>query len=499
MDILAGLAEGFAVALTPLNLGLLIAGCFFGTLVGALPGIGPINGVAILLPLAYSLGLPAESALILLAGVYYGAEYGGRISSILLNVPGDASAVMTTLDGYPMAKNGEAGRALALSALASFVGGTAALVMMTVFAPFLGRVAVGFGPGDYVALMVFAFSCLATLVGARPLKTIIGVVIGLILATIGIDSATGVMRFTMGIPNLFDGMEFLIVVIGLFAISEALLLLENWTPIASTIQAQRDNVRARVREIVGYRWTMARSAVIGFFVGVLPGTGASIASAVAYGVEKRMAQGNDEMFGKGDPRGLVAPETANNAAAAGAMVPMLTLGIPGSGTTAILLGALLLFNVTPGPLMFEQRPEVAWGLIASMYMGNIALLVLNLPLVGIFARLLSINTAYLVPLVVTLTFVGVFSLYGSTFDLVLMLILGFFGYLLRKLGFSLAPVILGLVLGALLESNLRRALSISAGDWSILFATPAAIVFWLLAALVATSPLLVRARKREAT
>lgn len=498
MDILAGLAEGFAVALTPLNLGLLIVGCFFGTLVGALPGIGPINGVAILLPLAYSLGLPAESALILLAGVYYGAEYGGRISSILLNVPGDASAVMTTLDGHPMAKNGEAGRALALSALASFIGGTAALVMMTVFAPFLGRVAVGFGPADYVALMVFAFSCLATLVGARPLKTIIGVVIGLMLATIGIDSATGVMRFTMGIPNLFDGMEFLIVVIGLFAISEALLLLETWTPVASTIKAQRDNVRERLREIVGYRWTMARSAVIGFFVGVLPGTGASIASAVAYGVEKRMAQGDDALFGKGDPRGLVAPETANNAAAAGAMVPMLTLGIPGSGTTAILLGALLLFNVTPGPLMFEQRPEVAWGLIASMYMGNIALLVLNLPLVGIFARLLSIDTAYLVPLVVMLTFVGVFSLYGATFDLVLMLILGFFGYLLRKLGFSLAPVILGLVLGALLESNLRRALSISAGDWSILFATPAAIVFWVLAALVATSPLVMRARRRKA-
>ena len=499
IDILALLAQGFAVALSPLNIGLLLLGCFFGTLVGSLPGIGPINGVAILLPLAYSIGLPPESAIILLAGVYYGAEYGGRISSILLNVPGDASAVMTTLDGHPLAKQGEASRALALSALASFVGGTTALVMMTVFAPLLGRVAVGFGPQDYVALMVFAFACLATLVGARPLKTLIGVLIGLMLAMIGIDSATGVMRFTFGIPNLFDGVEFLVVVIGLFAVSEALLMLETWsgrklgdTPVAKGA--------VRLTEIFRYRWLLLRASVLGFFIGVLPGTGASIASAVAYGVEKRLAQGDDAQFGKGDPRGLVAPEGANNAAAAGAMVPMLTLGIPGSGTTAILLGALLLFNVTPGPLMFEQRPEIAWGLIASMYLGNVALLVLNLPLVGLFARLLSVPRAYLVPLMVVLTFIGVFSLFGATFDLFLMILLGFFGYLLRKMNFTLAPVILGLVLGALLETNLRRALSISDGDWSILISTPTGIVFWIGAAVVALSPLLMKrfAKSRSA-
>lgn len=492
MDILAMLAQGFAVALSPLNIGLLLLGCFFGTLVGSLPGIGPINGVAILLPLAYSIGLPAESAIILLAGVYYGAEYGGRISSILLNVPGDASAVMTTLDGHPMAKRGEASRALALSALASFIGGTSALILMTIFAPLLGRVAVGFGPQDYVALMVFAFACLATLVGSRPLKTLIGVLIGLMLAMVGIDSGTGVMRFTFGIPNLFDGVEFLVVVIGLFAVSEALLMLETWSgKRISDVPLAKGAVK--LGEILRYRLLMLRAAVIGFFIGVLPGTGASIASAVAYGVEKRLAQGGDDQFGKGDPRGLVAPETANNAAAAGAMVPMLTLGIPGSGTTAILLGALLLFNVTPGPLMFEQRPELAWGLIASMYLGNVALLILNLPLVGVFARLLSVPRAYLVPLMVALTFIGVFSLYGATFDLVMMIVLGFFGYLLRKMGFTLAPVILGLVLGALLETNLRRALSISDGDWSILISTPTGIVFWIGAALVAASPFVLKA------
>ncbi|GGO81916.1 tripartite tricarboxylate transporter TctA [Marinobacterium nitratireducens] len=471
MEIFNHLATGFSVALAPMNLVLVLVGCFVGTLIGSLPGIGPINGVAILLPLAYAMGFPPESALILLAGVYYGAEYGGRISSILLNVPGDAGAIMTTLDGYPMSKRGEGGRALALSAVSSFAGSIGALLLMVISAPLLSQLAIQFGPSEYVLLMIFAFTCLATMVGSRPVKTLVGVLIGLLLATVGVDSGTGVLRFTMGIPNFFDGVDFLVVVIGMFAISEVLALLEHWarndlsiTPVGRSFVSFADLMKVK--------WVVLRSTVIGFLIGVLPGTGASIASAVAYGTEKRFAEGDDSQFGNGDIRGLAAPEAANNASAAGSMVPMLTLGIPGSGTTAILLGALLMFNITPGPLLFEQQPQIAWGLIASMFVGNLALLVMNLPLIGLFVRLLSIRQAYLVPVIVMLTFVGIYSIHGDSFDLYFMVLLGIFGFLLRKLHFSLAPVILGLVLGEVLEENLRRALSISGGDWSILLNGP---------------------------
>jgi putative tricarboxylic transport membrane protein len=496
MDVLSYLATGFSVALLPLNLFLVLVGCFVGTLIGSLPGIGPINGVAILLPLAYAMGFPPESALILLAGVYYGAEYGGRISSILLNVPGDAGAIMTTLDGYPLSRKGEGGRALALSAVSSFFGSMGALLMMVFTAPLLSQLAIQFGPSEYVWLMVFAFTCLATMVGSRPMKTLVGVLIGLVLATVGVDSGTGVLRFTMGIPNFFDGVDFLVVVIGMFAISEVLVLLESWakndlkiTPVGKSFVSMADLLKVK--------WVILRSTVVGFLIGVLPGTGASIASAVAYGTEKRMAEGDDEHFGEGDIRGLAAPEAANNASAAGAMVPMLTLGIPGSGTTAILLGALLMFNITPGPLLFEQRPEIAWGLIASMFVGNIALLVMNLPLIGLFVRLLSIRQSYLVPIIVMLTFIGIYSIHGDSFDLYFMVILGIFGFLLRKLHFSLAPVILGLVLGEVLEENLRRALSISGGDWGILLNGAMTYSLAVATVLALFAPLLMRTLKKR--
>jgi putative tricarboxylic transport membrane protein len=495
-DVLAGLAHGFGVALLPLNLALVMGGCFIGTLIGALPGIGPINGVAILLPIAYGLGLPPESALILLAGIYYGAEYGGRISSILLNVPGDAGAVMTTLDGNPMAKKGEAGRALSLSAVASFCGGTAAVVLMTCFGPLLASFAVKFSPSDYVALMVFAFASLASLVGKNPIKTLMGAVIGLMLATVGIDANTGVARYDFGIPDLLAGIDFLVVVIGLFGMAELIHLVEQQVtgglkvlPIGKSFISLKD--------LAETKWTILRCSLIGFFIGVLPGTGASVASAVAYGTEKRLAKDGDT-FGTGNPKGLAAPEAANNGAAGGAMVPMLTLGIPGSGTTAILLGALLLFNVTPGPLMFQTRPEIAWGLIASMYIGNIALLVINLPLVGLFARMLSIPQKYLTPLIAVLAFIGVYSVVGNPFDLFMIIGLGVFGWLLRKLHFSLAPVILGFVLGGLFEDNLRRALSISGGDWSILVSDTNSLVLYAMAALVVVVPLVLSRRNRMA-
>ncbi len=498
MDVFGYLMGGFAVVFTPLNLSLVLFGCFAGSLIGALPGIGPINGVAILLPIAYSLGLPPESALILLAGIYYGAEYGGRISSILLNVPGDASAVMTTLDGNPMARRGEAGRALALSACASFFGGTLAVILLTLFAPALAAFAVTFGPEEYVALMVFAFATLASLVGRNSVKTLMGAVIGLMIATVGIDANTGVVRYTFGVPDLLAGIDFLIIVIGLFGIAELFTLVEQQitgrlepTPVGKSFVSLKD--------LLAVKWTVLRSSIIGFVIGVLPGTGASVASAVAYGTEKRLAGEEGKQFGQGHIRGLAAPESANNAAAGGAMVPMLTLGIPGSGTTAILLGALLLFNVQPGPLMFQQRPEIAWGLIASMYVGNVALLVINLPMVGLFARILTIPQAYMIPLIAVLAFIGVYSVVGNPFDLYVMIALGVFGWLLRKLDFSLAPVILGVVLGALFEDNLRRALSISGGDWSILVEGGITVTLYVLAAASALAPMLIGRVRRVAS
>lgn len=496
--ILAGLSTGFAVALDPFNLMLVLVGCFLGTLIGALPGLGPINGVAILLPIAYGLQFPPESALILLAGIYYGAEYGGRISSILLNVPGDASAVMTTLDGHPMALRGEAGKALSTSAVASFIGGTIAVVLMTLFGPLLASVAVGFSPANYVALMVFAFASLASLVGKNAVKTLLGALIGLMLATIGIDANTGVPRYTFGIPDLLAGIDFLIVVVGLFGMAELLHLVEQQVK-GNLKSLPVDKTFVKMADIVKLRWTILRSSIIGFVIGVLPGTGASVASAVAYGTEKRMAGPEGaKTFGTGDIRGLAAPESANNAAAGGAMVPMLTLGIPGSGTTAILLGALLMFNVQPGPLLFTQKPEIAWGLVASMYIGNIALLVINLPLVGLFARLLTIPQHYLTPLIAILAFIGIYTIVGNPHDLFLITALGVFGWFLRKLDFSLAPVILGFVLGSLFENNLRRALSISGGDWAILTEDWVSIILYVLAATVVLAPIWLSRRARRA-
>jgi len=478
MEILDFLLQGFVVALKPLNLSIALVGAFIGTLVGAMPGIGPINGVAVLLPLSYSLGLPPETALIMLAGIYYGAEYGGRISSILLNIPGDAGAVMSTLDGYPLAHQGKAGPALAISAISSFIGGTIAVIGLTLFALPLAQLAIKFGPAEYFSLMIFAFASLAVIVGKNAIKTAIAAVLGVMLAIVGIDSGTGVLRYTYGQPELYDGIDFLIVIIGLFGISEILLLLER-TQMVKLVPVAIHGAMVNLEELLACKWTILRSSIIGFIIGILPGTGASIASAVAYSIEKRLND-KEQTFGIGDVRGLAAPEAANNAAAVGAFVPMLTLGIPGSGTTAILLGALLLYNIQPGPMLFTQQPEIAGGLIASMYIGNLMLLVLNLPLVNLFARLLLLPNWLLVPGIAVMAFVGVFSVHGSIVSILLMLLIGVFGYFLRKLQYSLIPFLLGFVLGEVMEGNLRRALAISGGNIGILFESQISQGLWIL-------------------
>ncbi len=494
MDSLAQLAHGFAVAGKPLNLFVALCGSFIGTVVGLLPGLGPINGVAILLPIAFAMKLPPETALILLAAVYMGCEYGGRISSILLNIPGDAGALMTALDGYPLAKKGLAGVALSISAWSSFVGGTVAMVGLALFAPILARWALAFGPAEYFVLMVFAICCLAGMVGDRPVKTLLAAAIGLFLSTVGIDSGTGVYRFTFEDVHLADGIQFVVVVIGLFSVSEMLVMLEQ-THAGQTVIKSTGRKLFNVKEFAMTWWSIVRSSLVGFGIGVLPGAGATIASAITYMTEKNLCD-KEGTFGKGDVRGVAAPEAANNASAGGSFVPMLTLGVPGSGTTAVMVGALTLYNITPGPLLFEQQPDIVWGLIASLFIANVMLLVMNIPMVGIFARMLHVPNWLLVPGIAAVSFVGVYAVHATTFDLVLMVALGVFGWMLRKLHFPMAPLILGFVLGDMMEQNLRRALSISDGHLGILFSSPVTWILWTLAGLVLLVPVLLRRLKR---
>ena len=490
MEVLQHLAVGFGVALTPTNLLIAVLGCFIGTIVGLLPGLGPINGVAILMPLAFAMKLPPEASLILLAAVYIGCEYGGRISSILLNVPGDAGAIMTALDGYPMARNGQGGVALSISAWSSFVGSLIATIGIVLFAPLLARWALSFGPAEYFALMCFAFACIAGLMGESPVKAALAAIIGLSMACVGMDSNSGVYRFTGGDIHLSDGIQFVVVVIGVFSISELLLMLEQHHN-STGIITQTGRMMFNMKELVHTWWGTVRSSVVGFAVGVLPGAGATIASAMTYSMEKSLTD-KEGTFGKGDIRGVAAPEAANNAAATGSFVPMLTLGVPGSGTTAVMVGALSLYNITPGPALFTQQPELVWGLIASLFVANVILLVLNIPLVGVFTKVLSVPNWLLVPGIVAVSSVGVYAVHATTFDLVLMSGLGFVAYLLRKQGIPMAPLILGFVLGDMMEQNLRRALSISNGDTGILVGSPITIGLWVAAALMLVVPITLR-------
>ncbi len=473
------LAQGFAVAIQPLNLLLVAGGVTLGTVVGMIPGFGPVNAIAVLLPVVFSGGLEPASAIILLAGIYYGSQYGNSVASILVNIPGTPSAVVTALDGYPMARQGKAGQALAVSAVASFVGGTLSIFGLILFAPLLASVAIRFGPAEYFALMVLAFTSVAGLSGARPALGLLSTSLGLLLATVGLDPNSAVARYTLGQMRLLDGMDFVVVTIGLFAIGELLFLVDSPREVENPVRDGRISTRGAVRGTWDQRWSMLRGSVVGFFVGVLPGAGGTIASFLAYGTEQKLA-GREGRFGDGDPRGVAAPEAANNASANGAIIPLLTLGVPGSATTAVLLGALLALDVTPGPLLMTRTPEVFWGLVASMYLGNMVLLALNLPLVGFFARLLLLPRWLLATVIAGMSLAAVYALNGSAFDVGVALALGVLGYGLRKIGAPLAPLILGVVLGPLMERSLRRSLALSGGDWSILVTGPVAIGLWVL-------------------
>ncbi|MDI5985787.1 tripartite tricarboxylate transporter permease [Halomonas sp. M4R5S39] len=478
METLGFLMDGFGVALAPHNLLFALLGAFLGTLIGALPGLGPANGVAILIPLAFSLGLAPETALIMLTAVYAGAMYGGRISSILLNIPGDEPAMMTCLDGYPMAQQGKASEALAISAVASFIGSLIATIGLILLAPLLADFALTFGPAEYFALFLLAFATLGGITGKNPMKTVVAAAIGLMIATVGIDN-TGVQRYTFGVLELYEGVDFIIAIVGLFAISELLFFIEEKAGGGKAKMAV-NKLSLKWKDIRFILPSSFRGGVLGFIAGVLPGAGASLGSFIGYTLEKKVV-GKKGYFGQGDPRGVAAPEAGNNGASSGALVPMLTLGVPGSGTTAVLLALLISLNITPGPLMFTQNADIVWGVIAALLIGNFLLLVLNIPLVGIFVRLLSVPPMYLLPIVTMVAFVGIYSISNTVFDLYFMVAFGVGGYVLRKLEIPLVPIILGLLLGPEMEKNLRHAMDISDGDWTILWDSGLAIGLWAFA------------------
>jgi putative tricarboxylic transport membrane protein len=501
MDAIQYLITGFGTALQWHNILFCMVGVIIGTAVGVLPGIGPMSGVALLIPITSSLtgGLEADqaavSAIILLCGVYYGAMYGGSTTSILLNTPGESSSVVTTLDGYQMAKQGRAGAALSISAIGSFVGGVVSIIGLVFLAGPLSELAIKFGPAEYFSLMVLGLCAISGLAGKSIIKALIMTVFGLLLATIGMDSVSGVARFTYDQPVLYQGLEFLTVAVGLFALGEVFkTIIENDNSEGQIVKFSKIlPTKQDIKESTG---PVLRGSVLGFLIGVLPGAGATLASFFSYSMEKKISK-HPEKFGQGAIEGVAAPETANNAASGGAMIPLLTLGIPGSGTTAILMGAFIMYDITPGPLLFPEHPTIAWGLIASMFIGNLMLLILNMPMVKVFAKIIETPSKYLLPIIVAVSVFGVYAVQVSTFDLMLLFGCGIVGYFLARNDFPLAPLVLGLVLGPMIENNLRRALTGSNGDFMIFLEKPGSLIFLLLAVLWISIPIVLKMRGKK--
>jgi putative tricarboxylic transport membrane protein len=501
MDVLHFLGNGFASALQWHNLLFAFIGVLIGTAVGVLPGIGPMSGVALLIPVTATMtgGMGPEeaatSAIILLSGVYYGAMYGGSTTSILLNTPGESSSVVTTLDGYQMAKQGRAGAALAISAIGSFAAGIFSLLALVLLAEPLSNMAIKFGPSEYFSLMLLGLAAVSGLAGKSMTKALIMTVMGLLLATIGMDNVSGVARFTYNYPILYSGLEFLTIAVGLFALGEVFkTILNREYTTGDLIRVGR--IMPTRQDLKDSAGPIARGSLLGFFIGVLPGAGATLASFFSYIMEKKISK-NPEKFGTGAIEGVAAPESANNAASGGAMIPLLTLGIPGSGTTAILMGALIMYNVQPGPLLFTDHPEVAWGLIASMFIGNLMLLLLNMPLVKVFAKIIETPPKFLLPIIIAISIFGVYAVQYNTFDLMLLIGCGVAGYFLAKNDYPLAPLVLGLVLGPMIENNMRRALTASNGDFSIFITKPVSALFLTGALLWLVIPLLLKLRGKK--
>ncbi|WP_101842843.1 tripartite tricarboxylate transporter permease [Halobacillus sp. Marseille-P3879] len=490
---LDGLLQGFQVAFSIEGLLFVFIGVFIGTFIGMMPGLGPISAIAIMIPVTY--GMEPSTALVMMAGVYYGAVFGGSTASILLNAPGISGTVATAFDGYPMAQRGEAGKALAIAAVSSFVGGTVSVVLLMLFAPALSQVAVTFGPPEYFALMFMGLTAISSLSEGSTIKALISATLGFMVVTVGIDGQTGTPRFTFNNPNLLEGIDFLVIALGLFALAEVCFLIINRKDTSLSDKANVGSTRLKKEDLKEMRGPMSRQSFLGFVLGVLPGAGATIASFIGYITEKKIAKKPEE-FGKGSVRGLSAPETANNAATSGAFVPLLSLGIPGSGTTAVMLGAFLVLGIQPGPLLVQDHPDIFWGIIASMYIGNIILLVLNLPLIPYISKLLKIPRPLLISLVIIFSLIGVYSVSFNVFHLYVLLFFGVIGYLMRLSSFPAAPFILAFILGGMMEQSLRQALTASNGDYSIFITEPISLTLLIISLLSFLVPLV---RKRIST
>jgi putative tricarboxylic transport membrane protein len=486
LETLTHIINGFAVCLQPVNLWYTFLGVFLGTIVGVLPGIGPSASIALLIPVTF--GMNPTSALIMMAGIYYGTKYGGSTTAILIRTPGEAASVMTSLDGYEMAKKGRAGAALAVSAIGSFIAGTIGVVALTLFAIPLASMALKFGPAEYFTLMLFAMTAVSSLAGASPAKGMLSAVLGLMIATIGIDLQSGQPRYTMGVPEFQDGVGFVVVVVGLFAVAEVFRGMEGLyhgtAPEMIKIKGKLWLTAEEWKRSIGPIW---RGGIIGFIIGVLPGAGGTIASILSYTTEKRLSR-HPEEFGHGAIEGVAGPESANNSDTAGALVPLLTLGVPGGGATAVLLGAFIMYGIQPGPLLFQNRPDLVWGLIDSMYIGNIMLLILNLPLIGIFVRLLYIPSGILYPLIIAISAIGAYAINGSMTDLYLILFFGVVGYVFDKVDIPVAPLVLSLVLGGIMEQSFRQAMTISGGNPKIFFNSGITITLVILSVISVVTP-----------
>ncbi len=487
------LLHGFGVALQPLNLCIALLGSLVGTVIGVLPGLGPTATIAMLLPLVFTMSPTA--AMIMLTSIYYGSMYGGSTTSILVNIPGESASVITTLDGHKMAMQGRAGPALAIAAIGSFVAGTLAVVVLTVVGQPVASIALYFGPAEFFSLMVFGLATVATLAGGNILKGVVTTVVGLMIATVGIDLISGAPRFTFGNPYLQDGVDFIVVAIGVFALSEIMVTAKEVWAGTRVDMVKAGRVWVSWKELRYSMPSILRGSFFGFLVGMLPGAGATLSTFIAYNVEKRVAR-NPELFGTGDIRGVANPEAANNAASGASLVPLLSLGIPGGGATAVMLGALMMLDVTPGPMMFEKHGALVWALIASMYVGNVILLVLNWPLVNVFARIMAVPARYLMPVVLVISTVGVWSLSGSSVDLLLTAGAGVVGYYMRRHAWPSEPLVLGLILGGRMESSYRQALIISKGSPAIFLEKPISLVLLVGAiGFLLVPPLIARVKR----
>ena len=494
MELFDNLALGFSTAFTLTNLFYCLIGTILGTAVGVLPGLGPLATIAMLLPATFA--LPPVTSLIMLSGIYYGAQYGGSTTAILVNLPGESSSIVTALDGYAMARNGEAGKALATAALGSFFAGCAATLLLALFAPPLAVVALTFGPAEYFSLMVLGLVASVVLANGSVLKAVGMILLGLLLGLIGLDVNSGIPRFTFGMPQLYDGVNFVVVAMGVFGLGEIIHNLEQGE--ARSIISRKIGglmpTRADLKRIVA---PVLRGTFLGSALGILPGGGAMLASFAAYALEKKVSP-NRAQFGKGAIEGVAAPEAANNAGAQTSFVPMLTLGIPSNPVMALMVGAMVIQGIQPGPAVLTEQPTLFWGIVASMWIGNVFLVLLNLPLIGLWARMIMVPYHYLFPTILVFCAIGVFSLSNSSFDIVLMVGFGFFGYLCAKLGMEPAPMLLGFIIGPMMEEYLRRALLLSRSDPLVFLQRPISATMLVLAALLLVLVLLPSLQKKRA-